>query len=722
VEAYLRTKGYSAEDAHKRALEIENALRARVVTQETEKVITQFMKDHSLTVYYGNEDYNVIPPIIENTEVNKLENIVFHYLLGDLREDHFVTIYTDYGNPLKIDIYDYLRGNKVVLASFCPPESCPGSEGINTDLVILSPYPSDKDIDSLKSKYEPAAMVVRLNQVIFERAAAMAKAAVERKDSSQKEAADKALDKAVDALNARAVVKMVESQQLSVAPTTPFIEASQEKEKAIEALLKGQLVTQMPIAGEGNRMYDSLVKLGKAVNIDEVNYIEINDKRIARDRLKLANIDIWEIAQVMGLIPSIPALALRLGFGTRQILALQQGILDLKKLTLKDGRKLTNEDVLRIARNLKLIVSVSDNIEKDIQNLFLGESILTGRPFFEFFNPENVVFVNGGYGKGFEFNDKGVLVPSNNPNLAKLSWNHGYAFTELAWIKGPYAYTLTGERSTTGEPITISLDVPVFKYVYNRGARYGVIRRINDLLLLHPTTSMDVQMFGAFLNIISKDSTINAYFEMMANPTGQKGGLALSLDGKHLTLIETLTTKDGRIVSQKEGDPDGLFDILTKEELARTGGKRGIPYNRLYGYYVIADLVRVLTQEDLPLAIKYKAGIISPEIPTGDITWLKGVHALATVRGHDLFIDKGIVPNEQRDAKNNAIKDAQGNPKAAYEPGLGSIIHDCKAAIYIKDGYEVVKYLDNVDQNVFEPTYYSRVTSGNNANLHYSQR
>jgi hypothetical protein len=165
-------------------------------------------------------------------------------------------------------------------------------------------------IEALKDKYTPLMVGRNLNQLIAERAQAMFELDRKLKVTSDK-AVNEELASHVDALNARRVLDILDD--LSVAPTEPFIEELQNDEKAIKSLLKGELVTQMPIAGEGNRMHDSLVSLG------------IN---IPRDRLKLANIDVWEIAQAMGLIVGTPSYALRIGFGARQILALQQGILD----------------------------------------------------------------------------------------------------------------------------------------------------------------------------------------------------------------------------------------------------------------------------------------------------------------------------------------------------------------------------------------------------------
>ncbi|MEI6632121.1 MAG: hypothetical protein WCL25_05875, partial [bacterium] len=247
------------------------------------------------------------------------------------------------------------------------------------------------------------------------------------------------------------------------------------------------------------------------------------------------------------------------------------------------------------------------------------------------------------------------------------------------------------------------LETPVFQYVQDKGAVYGCIHRINDLILLHPQTALDVQMFGSFLHFIAQpgNEDINAAFEMMANPTAQKGGMALTINDRQLILLEGLTTQSPAIKA--------LLDKLTNKELSRTEGHHGVPYNRLYGYYNIAALVHAIQTEDMPLSIKAKKGIITPEIPTGDVTWFKGVRAIAMVRKVDLFIASGILPNEQRDGNNDAIRDENNQPKKAWsaeDGGTGSIIHDCKADIYIKDGLDVVWILDDSEGKLFGEKYY----------------
>jgi len=139
-----------------------------------------------------------------------------------------------------------------------------------------------------------------------------------------------------------------------------------------------------------------------------------------------------------GLLLEIPPYAKHIGFAEREMLALEQSILNL-------GRDygFTKEEITKVQKNMKLVISVSDEIFETTNRMFSEPSRLSGRPFFGF-DPDNVIFVMGGYGPGFEYDAQGQLKANND----KVSWNHGYAFIELAWLRGPQAYVLTKKDAT----------------------------------------------------------------------------------------------------------------------------------------------------------------------------------------------------------------------------------------------------------------------------------
>ncbi|MCD6539502.1 MAG: glycogen/starch synthase, partial [Candidatus Omnitrophica bacterium] len=575
--------------------------------------------------------------------------------------------------------HQYIKQNPEYLDMLINPEKYISSSSLKF---------SDKDILLLQRRYHPESIRERLEKLLRERSLSyeIYKAYFIEDTTVKKER----LEQLINLFNSYPVLDFLED--LEEAQTT-WIEDHMDIGKAIESMIAGRRVDQMPFAGQGTRMDNSLRKLG----------IEL-----PAEKLRLSNLNVWEIAEQMGLIKSSPPYRKNIGFGEREMLAAEQGILNLKKYY-----GLTDRKIKDIKHNYKAIVSISKEIENETKKAFLSESKVSGKKFFGF-NPKNIVFVRGGYGPEF------ILTSPNTVEIiknTKTSWNHGYAFIELAFIHGvdeegnPKAFTLTED----GEEIP--LEEPVFLYMLNKGAKYGVIRRINDLLLLHPFTSIDIIMFASFLGLRSKEEykDINLYLEMMSNPTGQKGGLALSINQPYLLLIEGLATKNPLILNGK----DGKLDLFTQEALNKTQGLRGIPYNRLYGYYVIEDVIKALIDGktiasddfDMPLAIKQSKkipGNISPEMPTGDLTWFRKIKALGGMRRYDFYIDKGILPNEQRDKDNNPIIDSEiGRPRKAYIPGQGAVLHDCKEAKYIKDGLRVVDYLDNPKNRVFSERYYS---------------
>ncbi len=483
----------------------------------------------------------------------------------------------------------------------------------------------------------------------------------------------------LDALNARRTLKHLD--ELEVAPMF-YVEDYQDDNLSIENLLKGKLAINMPFSGIGSRNLNSIRALG------------ITKEQISDEALRLANVDVWQVVKEMGLIDEIQEHAIRIGLAERHMLALEQGILNLKK-----SHNLNDREIALIMAGLKLTIDVfSDDIRDDIHRIFLSPSKLSGKTFFGF-NPKNIIFIEGGYGTGYELSEKGRPFPSQTRK--KVSWNHGYAFIEQAWLESPQAYTLTGQLNMyTHRPITIGLDKPVFDYVLERGAEYGCVHRINDLILLHPDMALDVQMFGAFLNLVSRNG-INAYFEMVANPTMQKGGMALTTDGEYLKVLESLATRDVRIQER--------LDEITQEQMQKTAGRMGVPYARLYGYYIIRETRGALLAEDMELHVDYDGVAFSPEIPIQDITWLKGIKAIAGLRRRDRLIEECLAVNEQRDRNNNPILDESGKPKPAYLPedgGSGAVIHDCKEAKNYPDALMLISALDDPARGIFEPEYY----------------
>jgi len=140
----------------------------------------------------------------------------------------------------------------------------------------------------------------------------------------------------------------------------------------------------------------------------------------------LPTIDIWNIAQKMGriiyersiragktdteaqeavrkdgLLLEIPPYAKHIGFAEREMLALEQSILNL-------GRDygFTKEEITKVQKNMKLVISVSDEIFETTNRMFSEPSRLSGRPFFGF-DPDNVILLWAATGLGSNTTPKG---------------------------------------------------------------------------------------------------------------------------------------------------------------------------------------------------------------------------------------------------------------------------------------------------------------------------
>ncbi|MBM3255254.1 MAG: hypothetical protein FJZ08_03040, partial [Candidatus Omnitrophica bacterium] len=432
---------------------------------------------------------------------------------------------------------------------------------------------------------------------------------------------------------------------------------------AIESLLEGEWFIQKAAGGAANRMQKSLKGIG---------ITQLTDKDY-----RIWNLDIWFIAQALkdwadkqnldevtdeSLRSKIeqyrkiqvPAYARYISLGQRHMEALRDGVTSLGK-----AYNLTESQVEIIRARLKILIQVNDDIDADV------EAVLIENDFFGF-NPENILLVKGGYGPVLKARSGKLVVD----RVVYDTWSHGFAFESLAWTQ-PYTIDKEGNRH-------YSL-VPAFDYLRGRGVKYGLTQRINDLIAMYPEQAIDIDMMEAFLKL-KENENCNVYYEMMKNPTGQKGGLGLTRDPERvlMLLVEGLTVKTV--------EADKRMAELNK----KTGG---IPYNRLYGCFDIQAVLEAITQTPIPMSIKIKDGTLSPEIPTGDITYLPGIRALAGVRKNDVLLDEEILDNEkvETDDPSDATKKIKVD---AYVKGKGAVIHDCKEEKNIPNAIKLTDYLD----------------------------
>lgn len=388
---------------------------------------------------------------------------------------------------------------------------------------------------------------------------------------------EKDIDAIIDNDNAQRLLPKL--NDFTIAQTDFVEEVNDDAKKAgkgdlwLDALTKGELFFQLQWSGSGSRMEKSLKKLGLT--------------HLSTEQYRLATFDIWDIAVEMGqriahdivagkfiedvitnagLSKNIsdqlnqilgsnrtlvdveaallqvgihtqqPAHAQNIGLGERQMLGLEQAIIALK------GQGVADDAIQKIFDNFKIFISINNDTEESMIDVFSSPSKLTGKPFFGL-NPNNIVFVHVGHTMGFVPDANGT--PIEQPEF--IDWGHSFGTSGMIYKQGPLAFTITQAKEK--QYLTKSF----YQYMKDRGAKYGCVHRINDLILANPNEVLDSQMFNAFL-FKKEEKGVNLMYEMMANPTGQKGGMALSEDpkGEWLRLVETLATKDSNGLLDKK--------------------------------------------------------------------------------------------------------------------------------------------------------------------------
>lgn len=424
---------------------------------------------------------------------------------------------------------------------------------------------------------------------------------------------------------------------------------SQSRAAALDGLLRGEVFIQIIAGGAATRMKEGLTAL-KIEGMEEKDYRiwNVNVWDILR-KIKTSNPDIADpkLRATLEALKSIeiPEYAKFYTAGQRSLFAIAEGI-----------NNLTQDETQRMAirQNLKIVLHINEDIRESVVQDLINNN------FFGF-NSQNIILVNGGYGDSFTVKDGKVDVKVEEN---KITWNHGFALTELDWYKGFTVDNQGRETPTQGS---------VFDELQKSGAVFGLARRINDGVLLHPQGAMDLDFLAAAIQIQKDVPGANLVLEAMKNPPNeqgevQKGGLALATPemGPFGLLLEGVNAKDPNI--------QGKLTQLTEEAKA-TGG---IPYNRFYFVYNLPEIRRVLEENGgLPMTLKYKEGRITPEVPAGDVTQIQGVNAVIAQRQSDFLIDNGLIPGQ-----------------ASYKPGEGALIHDYKQPIDLPMVSALADYLD----------------------------
>jgi hypothetical protein len=497
-----------------------------------------------------------------------------------------------------------------------------------------------------------------------------------------------------DEMNAKRIENLIAEGKLTTSEFSFLEDMPVDIQDTIESLIKGELNIYIYSAGEASRMMESLVKYGLVSQEDSTN------PEVLR-KYRRWNTDIWELVDLINskkasleallkqkqtalsnlseedkafkdtkadistltVLVNIantqsPEYARSLTIGPRHIQALVDGI---KAMAQKHGF-----DAKDVLSNLKLTLGVNNEILED------AAQDLKDNNFFGL-NPENIVFVMNDFSPAY------VLDKDGKFTLAEYSihtnYNHGFNIINANTKYSSYAYDEKAGRFVLQEDKALD-------YLLNKGAKTTLIHRSNDLITMVPEQALDLDMYAAY-RYLHNEYGANVLVEVLNNFTGQKGGLLLARtdqkqQGPFGFLAEGLAVKTPVV--------ETALAQITKEYQAQ--GLPGIPYNRLYQYFDIADAKSNLDSNNnlMPMSIKDEAktpdgkktkGYYSPEIPTGDQTILDGSKTAAVMRRNDFLLDNGILPEDIH-----------------YTKGQGTLIHDFKELKNLPDAIAVVDHQD----------------------------
>lgn len=424
-------------------------------------------------------------------------------------------------------------------------------------------------------------------------------------------------------------------------------------QQARDSLKKGEFFIEILAGGMADRAKSSLEELGlkgehklpdpyyRMWNIkfwDIIKAAQTGNLKAIGEQSKLLQDAINKINRM-----EIPYFAKEYTVGQRLLYAISKGIDDIPGMT--------DEDKSAVRKNLKLVIHVNDDILDSVVEDFQKYK------FFGF-TPQNILLINGGYGPSYRITPQGM---QEEKGTQKVTWNHLFAFLEDKWQKeGVYTFDARGERVAKRQTVN--------SFLYRHRAKFGLIRRVNDAILLHPEAAMDWQFLSAFLGA-REHKGANILYQVMPNTARNKGGLAVK------------NPDMGDFSFPLEGLDSQEFSIQQKlQSLDKT------PYNRLYMMYDLQSTDEATDKNAIPLSVKLKTAqveggtmqLFSPESPIGNILLVKGIQGLAVQRDHDLLFEKGILTPQ----------DYEG----VYTPGRedyvrGERIHDIKS---LRDFVEIL--------------------------------
>jgi hypothetical protein len=504
----------------------------------------------------------------------------------------------------------------------------------------------------------------------------------------------------VDQMNAARLEGLIDKGLLTTAEIF-YLEdelANIDLQDTINSLLKGELNIYIYSAGEASRMMASLVKYGLVSQEDsqkpeilrkyrrwntniwelvelihskkasletllkekesELSRLSESDKAYKDTKADVATLRV--LAGIAVNYTQIPTYATDLTIGPRHIKALVDGI---TKMAQRHGF-----DAKKVLSNLKLTLGVNNEILED------AAQDLKDNNFFGL-NPANIVFVMNDFSPAYKLvDDKFVLAEEG----IHTNYNHGFNIINANTEYSSYVYD-----PKTG--IFVLQKDKALDYLKAKGAKTTLIHRSNDLITMVPEQALDLEMYAAYRHL-NQTHSANVLVEVLNNFTGQKGGLLLGRADQPQGLgflVEGLATKTTKV--------EDALKRLTQGYQSQ--GLPGIPYNRLYQYFDIAQAQANLDTSNnlMPMSIKDEAktpdnkkvkGFYSPEIPTGDQTIVEGSRTVGVMRRNDFLIDNNVLPKDSH-----------------YTPGNGTLIHDFKE---LKDLPAAIAVVDNQDKGVLK--------------------
>ena len=358
-----------------------------------------------------------------------------------------------------------------------------------------------------------------------------------------------------------------------------------------------------------------------------------------------------------------PSYATQMKLGVRHLMALKMGIIEeAAKIGVKP------EDALK---KVQLVLSVTNALKNDVA----ADLISLARQGVLGFQLKNIQLVVNDNIPGYKY-ENGELIendlgPDMNPNP-----NHGFniIYADTPSKDGIFRYD---EATHDFERFHES----AFDNLQAAGVETISIQRTNDMIMLVPETAVDIKTYGIY-NKLHHEKGINQLIEVLNNFTGEKGGFALSSKKRAEQGLTFLA--EGLAIKTKKAEE---IVARVRKEYQGQGVFKDIPYNRMYHYVDLKDMRDSLKANGgvLPMSVKNDKpdkpvkGNWSPEIPTGDLTMLRGMKTMALVRKHDFMIDNDILPNDPNYRKGAAT---------------GALIHDMKQLKHLLVALGAANHMD----------------------------